>query len=61
MESSIAVRGLGAMALCVLAGGCAAVTPVAYSDVASSAYMTPDTSDSSGRVRRRSTGAATTR
>jgi hypothetical protein len=50
MESSIAARGLGAMALCVLAGGCAAVTPVAYSEVASSAYMTPDTSDSSGRV-----------
>ncbi len=50
MDSSIAARGLGAMTLCVLAAGCAAVTPVAYSEVGSSAYMTPDTSDPSGRV-----------
>jgi hypothetical protein len=50
MMSSIAARGLGAVTLCVVAGGCASVTPVAYSEMPSSAYMVPDTSDASGRV-----------
>jgi hypothetical protein len=50
MDSSIAMRGLGALALCAIAAGCATVTPVPYSEMASSAYMAPDTSDQSGRV-----------
>ena len=50
MESSIATRGLGVLALCAIAAGCATVTPMPYSEMASSAYLAPDTSDSSGRV-----------
>jgi Protein of unknown function (DUF3313) len=50
MDSSIAARGLGTLALCAIAAGCATVTPVPYSEMASSAYMAPDASDSSGRV-----------
>jgi hypothetical protein len=50
MESSIAARGLGTLALCAIAAGCATVTPVPYSEMASSVHMAPDASDSSGRV-----------
>jgi hypothetical protein len=50
MDSSIATRGLGTLALCAIATGCATVTPVPYSEMASSAYMAPDTTDPSGRV-----------
>ena len=50
MDRLIATRGLGALALCVIAAGCAAVTPVPYAEMASSTYLAPDTSDSSGRV-----------
>ena len=50
MDSSIATRGLGTLALCAIATGCATVTPVPYSEIASSAYMAPDTTDPSGRV-----------
>ncbi|PIT02769.1 hypothetical protein TSA1_19940 [Bradyrhizobium nitroreducens] len=50
MRSSIALRGLGALALCAGMGGCASVAPVPYSEMASSAYMAPDKSDASGRV-----------
>ena len=50
MDSSIATRGLGTLALCAVAAGCASVTPVPYSEMASSAYMAPDTIDPSGRV-----------
>jgi Protein of unknown function (DUF3313) len=50
MDSSIAPRGLGALALCAIATGCATVTPVPYSEMASSAYLAPDTSASSGHV-----------
>jgi hypothetical protein len=50
MDSSIATRGLGALALCAIAAGCATVTPVPYSEMASSASLAPDTSDQSGRV-----------
>ncbi|KJC40508.1 hypothetical protein UP09_23130 [Bradyrhizobium sp. LTSP885] len=50
MDSSIATRGLGLLLLCSIAAGCASVAPVPYSDVASSSYMAPDTSDTTGRV-----------
>jgi hypothetical protein len=50
MDSSIATRGLGTLALCAIATGCSTVTPVPYSEIASSAYMAPDTTDPSGRV-----------
>ena len=45
-----AMRGLFVLALCEIASGCAGVTPVAYSEVASSAYLAPNPSDSSGRM-----------
>jgi len=65
MDSLIATRGLGALALCAIAAGCATVTPVPYSEMASSAYLAPDTSDPSGvcptATPRRSTGARITR
>jgi hypothetical protein len=50
MDSSTVTRGLGTLLLCSIAAGCATVTPVPYSEMASSAYTAPDTSDSSGRV-----------
>lgn len=50
MDSSIAMRGLGLLALGSLMAGCASVAPVAYSDVASSSYMAADPSDTTGRV-----------
>ena len=50
MDSSIAIRGLGILALASLAAGCASVAPVPYADVASSSYMAPDPSDTTGRV-----------
>lgn len=50
MDSSIALRGLGTLVLCTFAAGCASVAPVPYSEMASSAYMVPDKSDTSGRV-----------
>ncbi|MCP3372895.1 DUF3313 domain-containing protein [Bradyrhizobium cajani] len=50
MDRSIALRGLGILVLCAAAAGCASVAPVPYSELASSAYMTPDKSDASGRV-----------
>ena len=50
MDHSIATRGLGTLVLCVLAAGCATVAPVPYSEMASSSYMAPDTSDPTGRV-----------
>jgi Protein of unknown function (DUF3313) len=50
MDSSIAARGLRTLALCAIAAGCATITPVPYSEMASSTYLVPDTSDSSGRV-----------
>jgi len=50
MDSSIAARGLGVLALGLLVVGCASVAPVPYSEVASSSYMAPDPSDTTGRV-----------
>src|SRR5579872_6875565 len=50
MGYGTAARGLFVLALCELASGCASVAPVAYSGVASSAYLAPNPSDSSGRV-----------
>ncbi len=50
MDRSIAVRGLGTLALCAGLGGCASVAPVPYSEMASSAYLAPNKSDASGRV-----------
>ena len=50
MDSSIAMRGLGTLLLCAAAAGCASIAPVPYSEMASSAYLAPDTSDASGRV-----------
>ncbi|WP_454631033.1 hypothetical protein [Bradyrhizobium cenepequi] len=41
MDSSIAARGLGTLALCAIAAGCATITPVPYSEMASSTYMAP--------------------
>jgi len=38
------------LALCEIVSGCASVAPVAYSEVASSAYLAPNPSDASGRV-----------
>jgi hypothetical protein len=38
------------LVLCEIVSGCASVAPVAYSEVASSAYLAPNPSDSSGRV-----------
>lgn len=38
------------LALCAALAGCANVQPVAYSEVASSSYLAPNPSDSSGRV-----------
>jgi hypothetical protein len=58
MMSSIAVRGPGLLALCLCAAGCASVAPVQYSEMASSAYMAPDPTDSSGRVPYRYSGHA---
>jgi hypothetical protein len=50
MNSATITRGLGTLLFCAIAAGCATVTPVPYSEMASSAYIAPDTSDSSGRV-----------
>jgi len=50
MDSSTAMRGLGTLLLCAIATGCAAVSPVPYSEMASSAYLAADASDASGRV-----------
>jgi hypothetical protein len=50
MNSATVTRGIGTLLLCAITAGCATVTPVPYSEMASSAYMAPDTSDSSGRV-----------
>ncbi|MBR0756339.1 DUF3313 domain-containing protein [Bradyrhizobium jicamae] len=50
MDSSIAARGLGVLALCVLAAACAAVKPAPYAGMTSSPSMVPDASDASGRV-----------
>jgi hypothetical protein len=50
MENSIATRRLGTLALSAIVAGCASVTPAPYSEMPSSAYMTPDTTDPSGRV-----------
>ena len=54
MDRSIALRGLGTLALCAAMAGCASLAPVPYSEMASSAYMAPDRSDASGRVPYRS-------
>jgi hypothetical protein len=50
MDGWTAARGLFVLALCEVASGCASVTPVAYSEVASSAYLAPNPSDTTGRV-----------
>jgi hypothetical protein len=58
MDSSTVMRGLGTLLLCAIAAGCATVTPVPYSEMASSAYLKPDASDSSGHVPYRYSTAA---
>jgi len=63
---SRADRRLAALVLCAALTGCASVTPIPYSEVASSSYLAPNPSDPSGRVPYRysttvDTGAATTR
>ena len=50
MAGRTAAGTLLMLALCEIVSGCAGVTPVAYSEVASSAYLAPNPSDSSGRV-----------
>jgi hypothetical protein len=50
MERSIALRGLGMLVLGTAVAGCASVAPVPYSEMASSAYLSPDKPDASGRV-----------
>lgn len=47
---SRADRRLTALALCAALSGCASVTPIPYSEVASSSYLAPNPSDSSGRI-----------
>ncbi|BAM90600.1 hypothetical protein S58_46190 [Bradyrhizobium oligotrophicum S58] len=42
--------GFAAIAVAGLCGGCNTVTPAAYSEVASTRYLAPNGSDSSGRV-----------
>jgi uncharacterized protein DUF3313 len=37
-------------ALCAVLAGCASVTPIPYSEVASSSYLAPNPSDASGRI-----------
>ena len=43
-------RRLTVLALCAALTGCTSVTPVAYSEVASSSYLAPNPSDPSGRI-----------
>jgi hypothetical protein len=43
-------RRLAVLALCAVLMGCANVTPVPYSEVASSSYLAPNPSDASGRI-----------
>src|SRR4051794_12976828 len=43
-------RGLAALVLCVALSGCATVTPIPYSEMASSSYLAPNPSDPSGRI-----------
>ena len=47
---SRADRRLAAVVLCAALAGCASVTPVPYSEVASSSYLAPNPSDRSGRI-----------
>ncbi|MEH2469938.1 hypothetical protein V1281_000815 [Nitrobacteraceae bacterium AZCC 2161] len=44
------VERLAVLALCAALTGCASVAPVPYSDVASSSYLAPNPSDTSGRI-----------
>lgn len=41
---------MAVLAICTVMAGCASIAPVPYSEVASSSYMTPNPSDTSGRV-----------
>lgn len=41
---------LAVLALCAAAGGCASLTPVAYTEIATSRQMTPNPSDRTGRI-----------
>jgi hypothetical protein len=50
MRGLICARRLAVLALCATATGCAGVTPVAYTEIATSRHMAPNPSDSSGRV-----------
>lgn len=50
MHISTHSKRLAALALCGALAGCASMTPVAYSDVASSSVLVPNTSDTSGHV-----------
>jgi hypothetical protein len=43
-------RALAAAASCALVAGCAGVTPAAYTEIASSAYLAPNPEDATGRV-----------
>src|SRR5450756_1272579 len=43
-------RRLAVLALCATLTGCASVTPIPYSEVASSSYLVPNPSDASGRI-----------
>jgi hypothetical protein len=45
MDRSIVNCGPGTIALCAIVVGRASVTPVPYSEMASSAYMAPEASD----------------
>lgn len=44
------VNRVAILALCAALTGCASIAPVSYSDVASSSYLTPNPSDTSGRI-----------
>jgi hypothetical protein len=47
---SRADRRLAALVLCAALAGCATVTPIPYSEMASSSYLAPNPSDPSGRI-----------
>ena len=47
---SRADRRLAALVLCAALSGCASVTPIPYSQVASSSFLAPNPSDASGRI-----------
>ena len=50
MYSSVHAGRLAVLMLCAALGGCGNMAPVAYSEVASSSMLTPNPSDTTGRI-----------